>query len=169
MRKIRNNKCCTSDLIFRVICVGCGRRLRHVTTSQLVVFRARYLCSIPVSLFASTSQTNIDTLSNISSLATRKPMIWLFKEEVFALCARSTWKSKEHLYSCDVIFTMKSMEIHEGLPPVSQVCTLSWGRHSRSLRDLRVLRQDCLVKQAWSTLLPSPTLKNGFVMILEAH
>jgi regulation of enolase protein 1 (concanavalin A-like superfamily) len=48
--------------------------------------------------------------------------------------------------------------------------TLEWGEqiktarlHSRSLRNPRVLCQDCLVKQAWSTFLPSPTLKNGYL------
>ncbi len=48
---------------------------------------------------------------------------------------------------------------HRGLTPGSCVFVCSHVRRSRSLRDLRVLRQDCLVKQAWSTLLPSPTSK----------
>jgi hypothetical protein len=40
----------------------------------------------------------------------------------------------------------------------------SYVRRSRSLRALRVLCQDCLVKQAWSTLLPAPTFKNGLAL-----
>ena len=46
---------------------------------------------------------------------------------------------------------------HKGLSPVS------WVRRFGSLRDLRVLCQECLVKQAWSTLLLSPTFVNGLV------
>ena len=45
-----------------------------------------------------------------SLLAIRNTMMWLFEGEVDILYARSTWKSREHLYSWDVILNMKSME-----------------------------------------------------------
>jgi len=49
-----------------------------VTTSQLVVFRARFLWCIPVSPFVSTQQGDIGALANISLLTARDAMLWLF-------------------------------------------------------------------------------------------